>query len=198
MQTKTKLKKNVVNLFGTLAYLFCTLQWLWAIMLNLSLIEGFVSFVSPRVENHVVPPTTYAATDSSMSLITVVIVIAALVVLLTGYVLVKMPSAIVKTEKKVVHETAENVAPVILRIQHKEDTAKSQRKITLRIIIAFKMLLIIAPVILFFTPQSAENRMIDSSIAMYVSLWLACLSVVLFAFQYSLASFLSVSKRDIW
>jgi len=118
--------------------------------------------------------------------------------LITMYIIVKIPSTIVKTTKKALHNTAENVTPLVLRIQHKKDTKKNHINLTPRLVLILKIILIIAPLILSFTSKFVDKQMFDFYIAMLISLWLACASIVFFAFQYILAVILSTKRQDLW
>jgi hypothetical protein len=198
IRTKTNFQKNIVNFFGAFGYFFCSLQWLWVIMLNFSLIKALILLISPNVDNQAAKPLVIFDLGPSPLSMIVAATITIIMVALTIYILIKMPSTIVKTSKKVVHETADNVTPLVLKIQHKKDTRRNYIKLTPRIILVIKTILIIAPVILTFTSQSMENQMIDSSVAVYVSFGLACFSAMSFMLQYILAKLLLIKRQDIW
>lgn len=198
VRTKNSLKKSIVNIVGAFGYFFCSMQWLWAIMLNFSLIRAILLFFSPNFDNQVARPASVADLGSNPIFIAIAVLTTVVMVLATIYVLIKMPSTIVKTSKKAVHETASNVTPLILRIQHKKDTKRNYIKLTPRIILLIKTILIIAPVLLIFTPQSIDNQMISHSMAVYVGFCLACMSGVFFAIQYLLAGLLEVKKQYLW
>jgi hypothetical protein len=104
---------------------------------------------------------------------------------------------IIKTSKKIVHGVAGNVTPLLLKIQHKKDTKKYHIKLTARLILVIKAMVIVIPIILTFTSQFIEKQSIDFFIAMYVSLWLACFSLIFFVIQYSLANILSVKRQEL-
>jgi hypothetical protein len=146
----------------------------------------------------VAKPSTVVDLGSNTPFMIIAAAITIIMVVFTIYVIVKMPSTIVKTGKKVVHETADNVTPLVLRIQHKKDTKKNYIKLTPQIILVIKIILIIAPVMLIFTSQSIENQMIDYSIAMFVSFLLTCFTVMFFIFQYFLARLFAIKRQDLW
>lgn len=198
VRTKTNLKKNIANFFGAVGYFSCSLQWLWTIVLYFSLIEAFALFISPNSNNHIIKYPIIVDSGSNTLQIIIVAAITIIMGVITVYILIKMPSVIAKTGKKIVHRTAENATPIVLRIQHKKDTKKGHRKLTLRLILIMKTLLILAPVMLSLASQFIEKQMITFSIAMYVSLGLACFSVIFFVFQYFVAAALSVKSSDLW
>ena len=118
--------------------------------------------------------------------------------LLTVYIVYKTPITIAKTGEKIVHSTAENIAPIVLHARHKKDTKSNHKIISIRLVIFIKIILIIIPVILSFTSQYIDSKQIDIYIAVYVSLWLACFSILSFAAQYIFAKLLSVKKQDLY
>lgn len=198
-EAKPNFKKHIANFFGAIGYLVCSLQWLWMIMLYFSLIKALMLLISPSADSPVVKPSPATVDLSSNTpLMIVAAIIVIIMVVLTIYIIVKMPSIIAKTGKKIVHTTANSATPIVLHIQHKKDTTRNHKKLTLRLILAIKIILITVPIILAFTSQFIEKQMIDFSIAIYVSLFLACSSIISFAIQYFLARLLSVSRQDLW
>jgi hypothetical protein len=198
IESKTNLKKNVANFFGAFGYIFCSLQWIWVILLYFSLINKFALFIDSNSNSQVTKSTTTASFDSNILLTIIAIIIAIVVVVFALYILIKIPSTLVKTGKKIVHETAENTAPLVLMIQHQKDTKRNHIKITARLILIIKTILIIIPVILTFMSQFLEKQMISFYIAMCVSILLVCLSIVFFIFQYFIAILLQVKRQNLW
>jgi hypothetical protein len=194
---KTNFKTNVTNFFGAFGYFCCSLQWFWVILLYSSFITGLALYMSQGADNNVVESPAVINQGSTLSMI-ILAVTAIIIVALTIYILIKIPSTIVKTSKNIVHKTAEDATPLILRIQHKKDNKRNHLKLTPRLILGMKVILIIAPVILSLTSQFIDKQIIDFYIAMYVSLLLAILSVIFFVFQYILASIFVINRQDIW
>ncbi len=195
---KINLKKIAVNLFGAIGYFFCSLQWFWATALYLSVIQNFVVFISPEPSKkvNISSPAVYLNPNPLTTALSVIILI--IVVMFTLYITLKLPSTLAKTSKNIVHETAEKIAPITLKLQHKKDTKKMRLQLTPRIILIMKILLILVPILLAFMSQFIQKQSIDFFIAMYVSLGLACLSLIFFAIQYSLARFLPVKYQELW
>lgn len=198
MQTKINLKKNVANLLGAFGYLFCSLLWLWAILLYFSLIKAFALFISPSVENNVAKSSAVVDSGPNTLPIIVVAVITIIMAVLTIYIFIKIPSIIAKTSKKIVHKTAENITPTVLRIQNRKDTKKNHIKLTSHLILIIKIVLIITPIILSFLSRFMEKQIFDFYIVMYVSVWLAGISMIFFVIQYFLARLLLVKRQDLW
>ena len=187
-----------MNFFGTFGYFVCLLQWFWGIILYFNYIESLALFITPSIESPVVKPVAVIETAPNIPLVILSVVITIIMVAVTIYVIIKIPSTIYKTSKKIVRSTAENITPIVLKIQHKKDTKKVHLRLTFRLIIFIKISLIIIPVILSFASQFMEKQPFDYYIVMYVGLWLAVFSTLLFAIQYILASLLSINRQDIW
>jgi len=200
-EVKNNIKKSVANLFGAFGYLACSMQWLWAVALNFSLVKSLALFVSPNTTNPVVEPTVVAVSSGNSGpnvlLIFVGIIFVVIMVALTIFILIKMPSTIVKVGKKVVHGAAENVTPLILRAQHKKDNKQNRKKLSARLVMVLKIILVIIPLILSYTSKFTESQMFDFNIAMIVAAWLAGSSIIFFVAQYLLTKIFEIKKQDI-
>lgn len=205
IKEKMNFKRSIANFFGAFGYLSCILQWLWAVMLYFSLIESAVLFFSsPASDSQIIKPipatanviTTINSGPNIFSIIIAAIVIA-IMVALTLYIFIKMPSIIIKTSKKVVQETADNVAPLVLRIQHKKDTKGNKIKLTPILVIIMKIILVTIPTILAIMSRFIENQMIDSYISTCVGLFLAGSSLLFFGAQYLVGKFFAIKRQDL-
>ena len=191
-------KKGITSTFGSLGYLFCFLQWFWAVILYLSVIQSMTSFISPISDQQVQQSSglTFALPDPLAMIILGVIVI--IMVAITIYALISVPKSIVKTGNKIVHRTATTITPLVIEAQHKKDTKKLRIRITARVALAIKILLILLPLILAAASGLLEKQSIDYPIVLLVGGGLACFSVVFFAMQYLLAKLLHVKISDLW
>lgn len=198
-KTKTNFKKGVVNFFGALGYFFCSILIFWTIILYSNLIGGVAEFLSTDTKSHVVQTTSVVGNSGESIIQTIAgIVILIATVAFTIYILIKIPSAMAKASKKVVHEAADGAMPIVLRMNHKQDTKKNRLTLTSRLVVIMKIVLITASVILAFGSQFLEKQFIDFDIAILVSLWLACLCTILFGLQYLMARLLFVKNQDLW
>ena len=197
IKTKTVLKKRIVNFFGSLAYLTCLMSWFMVIMAYFSSIQTFTKSIIPDKEP-VSQPIIVVSQGVNLPMLLFAIFITILMIALTVYVMVKLPSVVAKTSKKIIHDAAEQVAPIVIKAQHKEVTKSRKIKSMFHIIVVLKVILIAAPLILVYSSASVSDKIISIEIVTYVSLWLAGLSAILFATQYFLASLLSVKRQDIW
>lgn len=198
-RNKRDIKRGITNFFGSLGYLLCFLQWFWAIMLYFSVIQSVaILFVPSRADRHAAqtPHLTFTPPSSLETAILVVVVI--IMVAITLYALVMVPKSIVKTSNKVVHKTAESMAAIVIRAQHKEDTKKIRLKLTVELILLIKFLLIVIPLAFITASGLLKEQPLAYSVTLTIGCSLAGLCIVSFAAQYMFAHWLSVKKSDLW
>ena len=189
-KVKTAIKRGIVTCLGAFGYLFCSLQWLWVALLYFSVIQSAVLLVAPPAAPSVAQ-THMAALPGPIEMV-IFAIITAIMIILTIYALVTMPSTIAKTGSKIVRETSEAITPVILRAQHKKETRTLRDKLTPRIVLFVKLLIITIPFVLTALSHLLTKPMISDSIAMTVGGWLALLSVFFFGVQYMAARILHI------
>jgi hypothetical protein len=191
-------KKGFANAVGSLGYLFCFLQWFWAITLYFSIIQSTTSFISSGVDTYAEQPTrlSFELPGPVGAIILGVTVIS--MIALTVYAFISLPRSIIRTSNKIVHKAAETMTPVIIKAGHKHDTKKTRIKITSRLALIIKLLLTVIPIVLTATSYLQGEQVIDHSIAMVVGLGLACISVAFFFTQYVVAVFFKVKIADLW
>jgi hypothetical protein len=189
---------KIANFFGSFGYLFCFFQWFWAVMLYFSIIKSVTTFLAPDASNHVQKFTAAPAPTPPNSLELVVLaIIVVIMIAVTIYALIKIPMGIVKTGNKVAYKTAVTMTPIVIKAQHKKDTKKARIKITPKLLLIAKLLLIVIPVVLTAASGLLDKQAVDYRIAMAVGYGLACLSSIFFAVQYSLAGLLRVKMPDL-
>lgn len=143
-------------------------------------------------------PTVNIDLTSSVPMIIMTAVITFVMVALTLYILIKIPSTLIKSSKKVVRTAAEGAAPLVLQVQNKKVTTRSRLKLTPFLIIIMKLILIFLPLILAFASQFIEKQIFDFFISIYIGVLLACFSLLFFVFQYMIAEIMLVKRQDIW
>lgn len=181
-------KKSLANSFGALGYFFGFLEWFWAVMLYFSILKAFTLLVSPHVDQPLRQHTNYTFTAPSPLEGLVIGIITIVMVLVTVYVLIKMPSNIVKTGNKVVHKTTTTMAPIVIKARHIPDTKKSRAILTGKLMIVIKLFLIVVPVGFTIGSSLLREQSVDYSIAVAVGCTLASFSLFFFAVQYLLAA----------
>lgn len=196
-EARHRIKKTVVNTFGSFGYLSGCMLWLWAVILYLSVIQSTSSFITEHSNSQTMEPTNLSI---SMPGPLGIIILAVTVVLMLGitiYAIIAVPRGIVKASNKIVHKTAESVAPAVIRAQHKKDTKRTRLRLTARLILVVKLLLIILPLLITFASKLLEIQFIDYGIAVIVGCGLAALSLLFFAFQYALSALFRIKLSDI-
>lgn len=198
-KTKNDIKRNVSNSFGALGYLSGSLLWFWTVLLYFNLLEKFVIYLTPPTKPQPAPnPAPIVAVNSNVFYYVIGGVVVAAVIALTLYMFYKIPSTIIKTGKKMVHESAEVATDFVATVQHKKETKKFRIKMTARLMLTAKFILIILPVVLSFASQYQAKPYFDFFVAMYVSMFLAGFSIVMFIGQYLMAYFMKVQYAELW
>jgi hypothetical protein len=191
------LKRSTANFFGAFGYLFCCLQWFWAIMLYFSIFKSVSTFLGADTSQHVEQTVTPVAAPPSALQLVILAVIVAIMVGITIYALVKIPIGIVKTGNRVVHETAKTMAPVVVKAQHKPVTKKARRRITTRLTIVIKLLLVAIPIAATAASGLLDKQPIDYAIAIILGCGLAGFAAISFGLQYALAGLLRVKLSEL-
>ncbi|MDN5274584.1 MAG: rane protein of unknown function [Candidatus Saccharibacteria bacterium] len=198
-ETKRSVKKGIANTFGSFGYLFGFLQWIWAAALYLSVIQSVTSLISSSDSSHYVErPVGLSLTLPGPLGVIVLTVVVAAALAITVYAFFVLPRSIVKTSNKIVYKTAESMTPIVIKAQHKHDTKRNRIKITSRLVIVLKALLILVPLTLTVMSRLLQEQPIDYSIALTVGCGLACFSMVAFVVQYFVAMLLRVKISDLW
>lgn len=200
MQQKTKshLKRGSANTFGAIGYVFCSLQWLWVIVLYFSVIQPALLLLSPPAPAQTQQLPSFTFTLPSQFELIIVAIVVVLMVALTSYVLIRMPLTIAKTGRKAVHKTTEKVMPLAIKAQHKKDTKRLRELLSVKIVFVLKVLLVSVPSILAIGSLLLEELPIDYLMIVIIASGLAAFSVIFFAAQYMFAVLFRVKLSDLW
>ncbi len=198
-KTKTSIQTNIVNIFGALGYIACTVQWLWGVILYSSVLQSYLTSITPAIDTPVAQPIASTG-DGNSSIIFLIFgaVVTILVIALTVYLVIKTPSTIVKTAVKVVHETAETITPVMLHIERKQDTVINHKKTATNIRLILKIILVLIPFVASIMSQFISVPLFSTGIIMYSSIALLSLTALLFIIQSMLGTLLKVANKSIW
>ena len=190
------IRRIVTNFIGGLGYLSCMMEWLWLVLLFYKQITSFLEFITPHNE----PVKNVVANNPPVGSFYTFIAFAvtALIIMLTVFLLVKIPLTIAKTSKQVVHKAAESAVPFVAKAVHKKPTKKARIKLTAEIIVAIKTLLVILPLVFTLVSQSITSQTFSFKISLTVSLFLAVNSTVIFIAQYLIAKLAKVSIQELW
>jgi hypothetical protein len=195
---KSNFKINFVKLLGAFGYLACAVQWLWALVLYSNSLKSYLTSITPVVEKPVVHQSANInVTDGGSNILFLVLgtIVTVSVIGLSIYLAIKTPTTIVKTAKKVVYETAETVTPVVLHIQHKEETVRNKRKVSFSIRMIVKIILITLPFIGALTSQLTPNPLFSGSFILLSSVVLLGISAAFFILQYVTASLFRMKSK---
>ncbi len=198
--SKTNIKLRIVNFFGSVGYFACVFQWLWAILLYFSLIEGFAESITPKHQAPKVQPVTQPISTGSPDAIQVLIilVITIIMAIITVYIIIKMPSIISRTSKKIVHNTADNIAPVVMQIQKKPIEKRSRLKMSSNIVIFIKVMLVFIPILLAIFSKLLDTQIMEFYIVMIITFWLASFAILFFMIQYLMAWAFKLKHHKLW
>lgn len=196
-QTRYAVLKGIANTFGSFGYLFCCMQWFWAALLYLSVIQSISSLVSPITDHQIENTPVRTMTDPNPIAMVLLGVVVVIMVALTIYALIRIPRDIVKTSNKIVHKTANAVTPLVIKTRHKKDTKKIRNLITVKVMLILKALIVTIPVLLTIASKLLEQQSIDYSIALFVGWMLASCSAAAFIIQYILAWLVRIKLSDI-
>jgi len=167
-------------------------------MLYFSVVQSIALLIAPGTRHQAEPSHGFTFTLPDTPKIIIAAVIITITIVMTIYLLVRIPMNIVKTGNKIVHKTAETMAPIVIKVQHKKDTKKLHARLTSKLILAIKLLLVVIPIALTAASGLLEKQSIDYPIAIVVGCGLAGFSVAFFAFQYVLAGLLRVKMPGLW
>jgi hypothetical protein len=196
-KAKDMIKLKVVNIFGALGYFLCLLQWFWAAILYLSIIQTVATITTPDATHQITQYPTPEITLSGPVLWTIVGIITILMVAITIYAFVKVPFGAVKASSKAVHRTAEAMAPAAIKAQHKKDTKTLRMKITPQLVLIFKIILIAIPVGLTFTSLFLKEQQVSYAIAISIGVGLALLTTFSFSIQYALLRLFRLRANEL-
>ncbi|TAL15028.1 hypothetical protein EPN95_00780 [Patescibacteria group bacterium] len=174
------------------------MQWLLAVVIYSSFIKSTLTSFTPVVQKSVQTRPVPINLATNVPVMVVVLLFAVSVIILAVYVFMKIPSAVAKTSKKIVHEVAESSVPIVLHAQHLPQTKQNERKVIFRMTVLIKVLIILLPIIAAYCSQFIASQVLQFSVSMYLSLLLAACTTVFFLLQYVVARLLSVVKQELW
>jgi hypothetical protein len=185
----------VVNFFGTLFYLSCLLQWMWA---TLPYMPGIVRLVEILQGPEDTPaPMQEVATSGPPSLLLLIIAFAAtaIVIGLTLYVLIKFPVTVAKSAQKMTQNASAHIVPIVTHRAKLPE--KKRRQLTARIVVYLKLAICIFPVILCACTYFFETKL-GYGITMIIAAVLGLGSLLLLGAQLLIARWLKVKSNAIW
>lgn len=192
------MKKSLTNFFGTLGYIACVAQWLWALTLYSNVLLPFLHSVTPAPKSTPVIIHHAASATNMVSMVALFVIgsiITIGIIALCIWLIIKTPSTITKTASKVVHETAETIAPIVLHVQHKKDTVINHKKTTSTIRLVVKLLFIIIPFVAAILSQLTSKPLFNGTVIVCSGLVFAGISLLFFGIQHLLQIALKTDKK---
>ncbi|MNH58576.1 hypothetical protein D3C85_1114510 [compost metagenome] len=185
----------IVNFFGTLFYLSCLLQWMWA---TLPYMPGIVRLAEilqgPKNTPAPIQETTTSGPPSLLLLI-IALVATAIVIGLTLYVLIKFPVTVAKSAQKMTQNASARIVPIVTH--HAKLPEKKRRRLTARIVVYLKLTICVLPVILCACTYFFETEL-GYGITMIIAAVLGLGSLLLLSAQLLIARWLKVKSSAIW
>lgn len=198
MSSMSPVRRNVVNVIGTLGYISVFLQWMWSFLIVLyPMITSNTFKQTIFYQQHPIKVDTHSDMYSDFMPFFVILSIAVtlVVVIFTVIALIGLPKKVGKTGAAITH----GAANIVIKNTSPPAKAKSNRwKISLsfRLIAAIKFLLTVIPlIILLFAPYIAT---LPSYIINAIGNVCFAFSVFYWIVEYTLAKLLRVPKKHIW
>lgn len=186
----------VVNFFGTLFYLSCLLQWMWAALPYLPGIVRLAEMLrGPMGASEPVQEVAAASGPPSLLLLILALAITAIVIGLTLYALIKFPVTVAKSAQKITQNTSARIVPIITH--HAKLPDKKRRLLTARVTAYLKLTVCILPVILCSCTYFFETKL-RYDITMVIAAILGVGTLLLLSAQLLLARWLKVKSDTVW
>lgn len=180
----------MANIFGTLGYLSCLLQWLVVALLYLPALldnETIKHFLQPEATQPMTP--IVADGPPSPILIGFALIFTVFMLIVTIIILVRSPLSLARTGRIITARTAETIVPVITH--HRPIPASKKRHLTTQLIKVIKFSLVMMPFLLCYLSIFVQSAL-AFDIVLFSSAILAIGSLVWFMAQYLSARLLRV------
>lgn len=185
----------VVNFFGTLFYLSCLLQWMWAILPYMPGIVRLAEILKGPEDTPAPVQEVAASGPPSLLLLIIAVVATAIIIGLTLYVLIKFPVTVAKSAQKMTQNASARIVPIVTR--HAKLPEKKRRRLTARIVVYLKLIVCVLPVILCTCTYFFETKL-GYGITMVIAAVLGLGSLLLLSAQLLIARLLKVKSSAIW
>lgn len=194
MQEKRNGKLLAVNILGSLGYLSMLIEWAWvALVFVYPLAEkGKLSWLMPNTPAIPTPPPAPIA--MTPFIVVLMGIIVALCLAATIYALIKLPGSIGRAGARATHISAEAVIPRLTG--HKKLTRSRLGRLSFRLIVAIKAILITLPfaLTLFLPEVSALPQNVIWIILVFLAFW----PMLYFGLQTFFTSLLKLDPTLVW
>lgn len=171
-----------VNLCAVFGYLWSSLAWLWvtAVYAPLLIKADALQWMLPQPHT----PSTTPSLDISLPPIWMMVLGAAvtlIMIILTLYVLVKVPVMAIRQTSKAIHTTTDQLVPIMTH--HKKISQKRQRLLTARLLLYVKLLFACLPVGLTFLALLAPRPQLSFELILFITTLLSLMAILSFSVQ---------------
>lgn len=190
-------KHILANTFGAFGYFFCLLQWIWLMIVFLPFILDAVKTINEVTTTRSTSPAPAISIEPNIFTIAFASICIAIIMILFIYIIFKIPFTIVNSGRRITHEPAKKLAPLIVSRTHRKVSKKERKQITARLVWTIKGLCIILPLCVTYlvsNPHPALSYQIIST----VGLLTAALTMLTFGTQLTLAFIFSIPRDDLW
>lgn len=186
-KSKNSIKKWVIRLFESLGFLSCAIQWIWSLALYFELFNNLLVKLNTKADIPKTPIITNTLTLNPGST-AIFLIITILMIVISVAIIAKIPTAITETADKIIETSTKKTVPLVLKIQRKKLNKQNTLNLTPKLVIIFKLLLIVLPIfITLISKLLIKNELVSYHIAIVFSLILASISFVMFAIQFALS-----------
>jgi len=195
MAKDTSKRLLVVNILGGLGYISCILQWLWVALLYLPLLlsnDIFKSFILP--EKPTQPIQAVQLTMPPLAALVIGSIVTIGMIVLTVYILVKVPATVTKKGQKITQAPANALVPIITH--HKKISAKKRLILSTQLIIATKLTLITIPLLISLGAYGIPSQ-VQPIVIIVIAGFFASGSLLWFTAQYLMAAWLRVKPNQL-
>jgi hypothetical protein len=185
------------NTAGVLGYFSLLMQLLWLTVIFLPALlqnQQFRSFFVPEATPEQPAPAVVAPLANSPLLMTGVGIVTVVMIVLTIYLLVKIPATVAKSGKKVTSEVTEAVIPIITH--HKKVSPAKKRALTFKLSFIFKFSVVLLSYLLIFIPAPGIHAL-DSGIVWAIGTIFAASGAVWFGLQYGAAKVFHIPTQQL-
>lgn len=185
----------IVNFFGTLFYLSCLLQWMWATLPYMPGIVRLAEMFQGPTGTPVPAQEVVASGPPSLFLLIIGLATTAIVIGLTLYILVKFPVTVAKSAQKMTQNASARIVPIVTHRAKLPE--KKRRQLTARIVVYLKLTICVLPVILCACTYFFETEL-EYALTMIIAAVLGLGSLLLLSAQLLIARWLKVKSSTIW
>ncbi|UTX51043.1 hypothetical protein KI440_02440 [Candidatus Saccharibacteria bacterium TM7i] len=195
-------RERFVSGFGATGYFFAVIQWLMAFALYFVWIYTyFLVPMQPTATPNTPAPTPAPAVPSFEApspFVTVLLALFALAMIgVTIYALIVFPRLVSRAGSKAATVVAKQAAPLVLKAQHLPETKKNTLKISGRIIIVLKVLMVAVPLGLAWASQFIGEQVLSLDMALLAAAVLAVPTAFFFVAQYVCAWAMKVPLEKV-